>query len=204
MSRPYYHKSYGKPPSKSVLHVNLYETMKEVEHNNMPFIIICGDLSVYSLLVENENEEKFSKVLPWLDQFHLEMSVMNAIYKRYCESELDKLLLIAVAVASGSVDQALKGKHWRGLCCLRAWYECLLFQLLKDKSVHLSYDVQEKMNILCSCGGSVEKECSHEELMNLNEVNDLITGIFPSVTMSDIAEYWEDLSMCDALFLYSR
>ena len=38
--------------------------------------------------------------------------------------------------------------------------------------------------------------------MNLNEINDLITGIFPSVTMSDMAEYWKDfLYMCDALFL---
>ena len=40
------------------------------------------------------------------------------------------------------------------------------------------------------------------ELMDLIEVNDLITGIFPSVTMSDMVEYWKDfLSMCDALFL---
>ena len=38
--------------------------------------------------------------------------------------------------------------------------------------------------------------------MNLNKVNDLITGIFPSVIMSDMAEYWKDfLSLCDTLFL---
>ena len=37
--------------------------------------------------------------------------------------------------------------------------------------------------------------------MDLNEVNDLITGIFPSVTMSDMTEYWEDLPKCEALFL---
>ena len=35
--------------------------------------------------------------------------------------------------------------------------------------------------------------------MDLNNVNDLITGIFPSAIMSDMAEYWKDLSMCDAL-----
>ena len=30
-----------------------------------------------------------------------------------------------------------------------------------------------------------------------------MAGIFPSVTMSDMAEYWKDfLSMCDALFLF--
>ena len=38
--------------------------------------------------------------------------------------------------------------------------------------------------------------------MDLNEINDLITGIFPSVTMSDIAEYCKDfLSMCHTLFV---
>ena len=97
----------------------------------------------------------------------------------------------------------MKGKHyWRGLRCLRAWYYCLPFQLLKDKSVHLQYDAQVKLDILLSPGTSVEKECNHEELMGFNEINDLITGIFPSVTMSDMAEYWKDfLSMCHTLFL---
>ena len=38
--------------------------------------------------------------------------------------------------------------------------------------------------------------------MDLNEVSDLITRIFPSVTMSDIVKYWKNfLSMYDALFL---
>ena len=99
------------------------------------------------------------------------MSMMNAIYKRYHGSELDELLVIADAVAAGSVDQALKVKHYRrGLRCLRAWYESLLFQSLKDKSVHLLYDTREKLDILQSSRSSVEKECSHEELMDLNEI----------------------------------
>ena len=82
----------------------------------------------------------------------------ECIYKRYRGSELDELLVIADTVAAGSFDHALKGKHYRqALHCLRAWYVCLLFQLLKDKSVHLSYDVQEKLDILSNSGSSVEK-----------------------------------------------
>ena len=74
----------------------------------------------------------------------------------YRGSELDVLLVIGDAVAAASVDQALKRKHYQqGLRCLRAWYECLLFQLLKDKSVHLPYDVEEKLDILRSSGSSV-------------------------------------------------
>ena len=85
VSRPHYHKLYDKPPSKSVLHVNLCETMGALELTNIPFIVICIDLPVYSLLAElrSENEEKLSKILPWLGQFLFEMSMMNAIYKRY-------------------------------------------------------------------------------------------------------------------------
>ena len=130
MNGPYYHKSYDKPPFKSVLHANLCETMEAVELKNMPFIVTCGDLPVFSSLAElcSENEEKFNKILQWLGQFHLETSMMNAIYKRYRGSELDKLLVIADGVAAGSVDQALKRKHYRRvLRCLTAWYEGLLF-----------------------------------------------------------------------------
>ena len=73
------------------------------------------------------------------------MSMTNAIYKRYRGSELDELLVIADAVAAASVDQALKGKsYWRGLWCLRTWYEYLLFQLWKNKSAHLRYDMFKK------------------------------------------------------------
>ena len=89
-------------------------------------------------------EEKFTKILPWLGQLQLHMSMMNAIYKRYHRNEPDKLIVIADAVAAGSVGHTLRGKHYqRGLGCLSASYECLLFQLLKVKSVLLLYEVQK-------------------------------------------------------------
>ena len=42
LDRPYYHKLYDKPPSKSVLDANLCETMKTAELKNMSFFVICG------------------------------------------------------------------------------------------------------------------------------------------------------------------
>ena len=63
------------------------------------------------------------------------------LYTRYSGSDLDALLVIADVATAGSVDQALKQKHYRrGLRCLRAWYECLLFQLSNYKSSHFPYD----------------------------------------------------------------
>ena len=115
------------------------------------------------------------------------MGMMNAIYKRYRGSELDEIILISDVAVAGSVDQALKRKHYqRGLRYLKAWYQCL-----KNKSVHLPYDVHKKLHMLRSSESSIEKECSHEELMDFNKINDLTTGIFSSVIMSCMAEYWK-------------
>ena len=181
------------------------ETVKAVELKKMPFVVICGDLPVYSLLVElvSENNQKFSKILPWLSQFHLEMSMMNAIYKRYQGSELDEVLVVAGVIAEGSVEQALKGKHYRrGLRCLRAWYECLIYELLKDKASKLSGEVQQMLDILHGINTSEAKACSHNELMEHAELTELISNMFAAVPSSDMADYWKDfLSMCDALFL---
>ena len=41
VSRTSYHKSYDKPPSKSVLNANLCEVMEAVKLKNMPFIETC-------------------------------------------------------------------------------------------------------------------------------------------------------------------
>ena len=45
---------------------------------------------------------------------------MSAIYKRYNGSELGEVLVEAGVIADGSVDRALKSKHYkRGLRCLK-------------------------------------------------------------------------------------
>ena len=125
--------------------------------------------------------------------------MMNAIYKRYRGRELDALLVMADAVAAGSVDQALKENIIHDVYVVKehgmSVYSSSLL-LLKDKSVHLPYDVQEKLHILRSSEGSVEKQCSHGELMDLNEVNDLITGIFLSVSLSNMVNTGKTSYLC--------
>ena len=65
------------------------------------------------------------------------------------------------------------------------------------------FDVLEKVVILRSFKSSIEKKYSHDELMDLNEVTDLINSIFRPVIMSDITEYWKDLlCICDSFFLF--
>ena len=57
---------------------------------------------------------------------------MNAMYKRYNGSELGEVLVVRGVISEGSVDRALKGKHYkRGLRCLRFMYEAFMSQLVQ-------------------------------------------------------------------------
>ena len=52
---------------------------------------------------------------------------MSAIYTRYKGSELGEVFVAAEVITEGSVDPALKGKHYKtGLRCLRFMYETLM------------------------------------------------------------------------------
>ena len=92
----------------------------------MPFAIIVSDHPIYVLMLElkSENSDLFSKIVPFMGPFHIQMSFIYAIYKRFKGSGLSDVLVTAGVIADGSVDQALRGKHFkRGVCCLRLIYE---------------------------------------------------------------------------------
>ncbi|KAK7067273.1 hypothetical protein SK128_008934 [Halocaridina rubra] len=58
---------------------------------------------------------------------------MSAIYKCYKGSELEEVLVAGGEISDGSVEHALKGKHYkRGLRCLRLMYEALIGQQVQD------------------------------------------------------------------------
>ena len=91
----------------------------------MPFAFLVGDHLVYVLitLLKAENPNKYHDIVPFLVAFHTQCVMMNAIYKCYNGSELGEVLVAGGVIAKGSVDRALKGKHYkRGLCCLRLMY----------------------------------------------------------------------------------
>ena len=67
-------------------------------------------------LLKAENPNKYRDIVPFLGPFHTQCVMMSAIYKRYKESELGDVLVMGGVIAEGSVDCALKGKHYkRGL-----------------------------------------------------------------------------------------
>ena len=114
-SKTYFFMTYPDPPKKSVLNDVLVKAKSAIERKQMPFAVVVGDQPVYKLLVEikSEHPDKFKQIIPFLGPFHAQCSMIYAIYKRHKGSELADVLVAAGVIAEGSVDQALKGKHYR-------------------------------------------------------------------------------------------
>jgi hypothetical protein len=205
-SKAYFHMSYNQPPSKSVVKDIMDKLSAIITAKHMPFAFLVGDHPVYVLitLLKAENPDSYHDIVPFLGPFHTQCVMMSAIYKRYKGSELGEVLVAAGVIAEGSVDHALKGKHYkRGLRCLRLMYEALMSQLVKGRPIttDLAEETRENLEILRDTSKSQEsRTAAHVALQNDADLESLINDIFTPVEASDMADYWRDfLSMTDAL-----
>ena len=84
-SHAIYYMTYPDPPSKTVLNDVMLKVSKSIVEKNMHFAVIVGDHPVYVLLLElkSENSKLYDKILPFWGPFHIQMSFINAIYKRF-------------------------------------------------------------------------------------------------------------------------
>ena len=79
---------------------------------------------VFVTLLQVETSDEYRGIVPFLGPFHTQGVMMSAIYKRYKGSELGEVLVAGGVITEGSVDIALKDKHYKtGLRCLRLLYE---------------------------------------------------------------------------------
>ncbi|KAJ3603232.1 hypothetical protein NHX12_030974 [Muraenolepis orangiensis] len=204
-SKAYFHTSYNQPPNKSVVNDVMDKLSTIIATKRMPFAFLVGDHPVYVLitLLKAENPNKYRDIVPFLGPFHTQCVRMSAIYKRYKGSELGDVLVAGGVIAEGSVDRALKGKHYkRGLRCLRLMYEALLSQLVKGRLVpNLADETRENLEILRDTSLSKESHAAaHVALEDDADLESLITNLFTQVEASDMADYWRDfLSMTDVL-----
>jgi hypothetical protein len=119
------------------MHTPLRPTSNKAPHTSdqelPPFAFIVGDHPVYVFitLLKAENPAMYRDIVPFLGPFHTQCV---AIYKHYKRSELGDVLVAGGVIAEGSIEHALKGKHYkRGLRCLKLMYEALMSQLVKAK-----------------------------------------------------------------------
>ena len=128
--------SYSQPPNKSVVKDIMDKLTTIIATKRMPFAFLVGDHPVYVLitLLKAGNSDQYRDIVLFLGPFHTQCVMMSAIYKRYKGSELGEVVVAGGVIAGGSVDIALKDKHYkRGLRCLRLLYEALMSQLMKGR-----------------------------------------------------------------------
>ena len=139
-----------------------------------------------------ENPDKYCDIVPFLGPFHTQCVMISAIYKRYKGSELGDVLVAAGVIAEGSVDHALKGKHYkRGLRCLRLMYEALVSELVKVRLIpNLDSATVENVKILKDESiAHSSRAATHATLEEDADLKRLTAHIFAHVDESDMAGY---------------
>ena len=133
--------------------------------------------------------------------------MIYAIYKRYKGSGFADILVAAGVIAEGSVDQALRGKHYRrALRCLSLMYETLIHLLVNKNLAGLELDASIKTQLaVLREPMSNSQEClasALEKLENDPAIDSLICSMFQDLDVSDIANYWIDfMSMVEVLMM---
>ena len=192
--------------------MKLCRVVQAAHQNAMPFIQLIGDQPVYALIIEikNEHPEQFELILLFLGTFHTKMSFMSAINKRFKGSGLAELLVAADEIAKGSVEQALKGKHYkRGVRCLKLVYELLTRKIIQngfENGLSISPDLQAKLQVLRTLGENTKDElCDAYRSLQANpEISRFVEAAFSMVeqTESSMTTYWLSFTeMVEALLL---
>ncbi|KAL8563361.1 hypothetical protein ACOMHN_008200 [Nucella lapillus] len=171
----------------------LVQAMRE---ENIPFTFLVGDLPTYKTIVQikAENPELFEDITPIVGAFHQQMSYIHAIYKRFNGSGMSDTLVTAGVIVDGSVDQALRGKHYRcGVRCIMLWREALIHQRLKDILEHeeLSEAVKEKLDIVRDALTETQEAIheAHGDLEEDDNIKDMIKSVYEKPG-TDMGDFW--------------
>lgn len=202
----YYFKTLPQPPSKSVVHEVMCQCAEACEYKTMPFIQLVGDQPVYALILEvkNENPEKFKKVLPVMGGFHIQTAFFSTIYKRFSGCGLEEWVVSAGIIASGSVEQALRGKHYkRALRIHKLVYECLLRLLIAERP-DVPPSLQSVFEKIRNESDPEERQLLVEDALTNPELKDFIHATFDEISAagSDMARLWMSyLEMVEILLM---
>ena len=191
-STPLFHTSYPDNPNKSIINDCMDKLTKAVDEKKMPFAVIVGDYPVYKLMLDlkSENPSKYTKLIPFIDPFHCQMSFIYCMYKRFQGSGIDDVLVAAGVITEGSCEQALRGKHFnRGLRCLRLFYETLVHHALNHRleGSALSSDVKESLQKLRNLTCPAEIKEAYDDLENNDEIKDIVETLLRDCSDSDHA-----------------
>ena len=101
------------PPNKIKVYDVIERWEKAAEFKSIPFIQFVGDKPVYALILENKNSSLYERILPVLGGFHTASAFLSVIYCKLKGFGLEDLSVAAVMIEPGSVDDAIKGGHYK-------------------------------------------------------------------------------------------
>ena len=205
-SKAYFHTTYNEPPKKSVINDIICKLINSMKEKKMPYSFLVGDLPTYKLILEliTENPEEYKDVIPIMGAFHQQMSFIYAIYKRFKGSGISDVLVSAGVIVEGSVDQALRGKHYRrGLRCIMLWREVLIHKRITKllEGTTLSNQAVQNLAILRNAleetKVSLASACT--ELEDDESIRKLVDAVYEKPG-TDMGDYWVSfMEMSDVL-----
>ena len=100
-----------------------------MRQKNIPFLFMVGDLPNNLHVVELKSEN----IVLVLGPFHQQLSFIYYIDKGFGGLSIADVLVSAGVIVEGSVDQALRGKHYRrGVRCIMLMREVLMYSRIKE------------------------------------------------------------------------
>lgn len=208
-SKAYYFCTLPQPPNKTVVHEVMTRTLEVAVQKRMPFVLLTGDQPVYTLMVQlkNENEGKFKKIIPFLGPFHQQCSFMACILKRFAGSGLEDILVAAGVIADGSVEKALKGKHYRrGVRLFGQMYESLMRTIVKraqQNGIYVPSELFTKVKMLRESTEPREDLTASWTQIEKNEsFTSFATKVFEDLSENSMTNFWLSfMEMVEILYM---
>ena len=167
---------------------------------------MVGVLPTYVHIVELklENSIQFENIVLVLGPFHLQLSFIYCIYRRFRGLGIADVLVSAGVIAEGSVDQALRGEHYRrGVRCITLMREALIHSRIKEflSTCIVTEKTENFLQILRSALRESQDKLrsAHNCLEEDKRVYEIVHLVYEP-TGTDMGDYWISfLEMTDLL-----
>ena len=193
-SKPYYWLRFPKPPHKSVTHEIMTRLLNITEEKNITFVLLTRDQPVYTLTVRltNKSKEKFNKITPILGPFLTQVAFITATAKRFEGSGLSAIFVSVSIIADKSVDQTMRGKHFRRTVrALQLTYEALQRRIIRkslDEGIKCPKYLHDKTDELRTQNSDIL--IIYSSIKQDPNFLDFLEKCYASIGSTPMAEYW--------------
>ena len=139
-----------------------------------------------------KNKEKFNKIVSILGPFHTQVAFITAIAKRFEGSGLSDIFVSASIIADKSVDQAMRGKHFRRMVgALQLTYEALQRRIIRkslDEGIKCPKYLHDKIDELRT--QNADMLTIYSSIKQDPNFLDFLEKCYASTGSTPMARYW--------------